>query len=146
MLRLRSLIPALRPMENPGRSVGMRGQSVSTIHVKRLDHRAEGRCRARPSGPDGTGRTIQPSTRFIATLLALCLATLMLTLPVAAPAATLPGTVIDNTATATFNGTETATSNLVRIVLSPDGRSILDQVLVGEFDTGADEADRTEPG
>jgi uncharacterized repeat protein (TIGR01451 family) len=115
MHRLLSLIPAFRPSRNSGKPAGMRERSVSTIHVSEYTGRAAGCCERQPAVSNETASPPPSRSRFSRSIFALCVSLLMLALPLAAFAATPPGTQIDNSATATFNSTDSATSNLVSI-------------------------------
>ncbi len=115
MHRLFSLIPAIWPFRNPGTPAGMRETSVSTIHVPEDTGRAADCCEQQSVRPVGTSAISPAWRRFSRSVSVLCTTLLILMLPYAALAATPVGTLIDNIATATFNSTDTATSNLVRV-------------------------------
>ena len=115
MFRLLTLISALWPFRTPGTRAGMRGASVPTIHVFKVFCRAIGCPAQQPLSPE----TNPPLDRYrrpaLGRLLTLSLTLLILALPMASMAATPVGTVIDNTASATFNNDANVASNLVRL-------------------------------
>ncbi len=115
MHRLLSLIPAFRPSRNSGNPAGVGERFVSTIHVSEYIGQAAGCCERQPAVTNETTSPPPSRSRFSRSIFTLCVSLLMLAMPFAAFAATPAGTQIDNIATATFNSTNTATSNLVSI-------------------------------